>query len=69
MSAEVSRHSIDPPSNWPETWRPDLVVFSPMQGAGPLAAQVARCPPFAHTIGSDQPAALWTLVAKHLTEE
>jgi len=26
-------------------------------------------PAIAHTIGIDQPAALWTLVAKHLTEE
>jgi UDP:flavonoid glycosyltransferase YjiC (YdhE family) len=69
MFAEVSRHSIEHTVELARTWRPDLVLFSPLQGAGPLAAQVARVPAIAHTIGVAQPGALWTLVAKHLAED
>jgi UDP:flavonoid glycosyltransferase YjiC (YdhE family) len=69
LFATVSQKSIDATVELAQRWHPDLVLFTPLQGAGPLAAQIAGVPSIAHTIGIAQPAALWSTVARQLAAE
>ncbi len=69
LFAVVSKQFVDHTVRLAREWRPDLVLYTPMQGAGPLAARVAGVPAVAHTIGINQPALLWQGVARHLAAE
>ncbi|HEX3591235.1 MAG TPA: nucleotide disphospho-sugar-binding domain-containing protein [Pseudonocardiaceae bacterium] len=69
LFATVSRHFVDHTVELARTWRPDVVLYTPLQGAGQLAAQVVGVPSIAHTIGIAQPSILWTSVARHLAAE
>jgi UDP:flavonoid glycosyltransferase YjiC (YdhE family) len=69
MFATVSGYSSDRTVELARRWRPDIVLFSPLQGVGLLAAQVVDVPAVAHTIGVAQPAALWSGVTKYLAED
>jgi UDP:flavonoid glycosyltransferase YjiC (YdhE family) len=69
MFATVSRFSVDHTVELARRWRPDIVLFSPLQGVGLLAAQVIGVPAVAHTIGVGQPPALWSSVARHMAED
>jgi UDP:flavonoid glycosyltransferase YjiC (YdhE family) len=69
LFALVSRQFIDHTVDLVRRWRPDLVSYSPLQGAGQLAAQVAGVPSIAHTIGIAQPSILWETIATYLAPE
>jgi UDP:flavonoid glycosyltransferase YjiC (YdhE family) len=69
MFAVVSKRFVDRTVALAREWRPDLVLYTPMQGAGPLAARVVGVPAIAHSIGINQPAMLWQAVARHLAAE
>lgn len=69
LFATVSRHFTEHTVEVARRWRPDLVLFTPLQGAGQLAAQVVGVPSVAHTIGVNQPPVLWQGVARHLADE
>jgi UDP:flavonoid glycosyltransferase YjiC (YdhE family) len=69
LFAHVSRQFTDHTVDLARRWRPDLVIYTPMQGAGQLAAQVAGVPSVAHTIGIAQPSVLWESVAEQLAAE
>jgi UDP:flavonoid glycosyltransferase YjiC (YdhE family) len=58
LFAEVSAPFVDRTVALVEHWRPDLVLHSPLQAVGPLAAQIAGVPYVTHTIGLNQPRAL-----------
>jgi UDP:flavonoid glycosyltransferase YjiC (YdhE family) len=69
LFARVSRQFSDHTVDLVRRWRPDLVVYTPLQGVGQLAAQVAGVPSVAHTIGIAQPSVLWTTLAQQLADE
>jgi UDP:flavonoid glycosyltransferase YjiC (YdhE family) len=69
LFAAVSGHFTERTVALARRWRPDLVLYTPMQGAGQLAAQVVGVPSVAHTIGVNQPPLLWQGVARHLAAE
>jgi hypothetical protein len=69
LFAAVSAKFTDDTVRLVRSWRPDLVVFSPLQGAGPLAAQVAGVPAVMHGFGINNSPELWRSVAKHMADD
>lgn len=69
LFATVSAKVTDETVRLARTWRPDVVVFTPLQAAGPLAAQVVGVPAVQHTIGIGQTADMAALLAGHFTAE
>lgn len=59
LFATVSAKFTDGTVELVRRWRPDLVVYTPMQAVGPLAAQLVGVPSIAHTIGIDQQVGVW----------
>lgn len=69
LFAEVSTVTVDETVRLVRAWKPDLVLYSPMQGTGPLAAAVAGVPHVLHTIGPDQPIDVTQWVARHMSAD
>lgn len=69
LFACVSGHFVDGAVALARDYRPDVVLHTPLQGAGQLAAQAVGVPSIAHTIGIAQPATLWTSVARELAAD
>lgn len=69
LFATVSARFTDETVRVARTWRPDIVLFTPLQAAGPLAAQVIGVPAVQHTIGVAQTADIAALLARHFAEE
>jgi UDP:flavonoid glycosyltransferase YjiC (YdhE family) len=69
LFALVSRQFTDHTVDLVRRWRPDLVLYTPLQGVGQLAAQVAGVPSVAHSIGIAQPSLLWAKLAEQLAPE
>ncbi|HEY1571879.1 MAG TPA: nucleotide disphospho-sugar-binding domain-containing protein [Pseudonocardiaceae bacterium] len=69
LFATVSREFTDRTVELARRWHPDLVLHTPLQAAGPLAAQVADVPAVLHTIGIGQTAWLSTALAERFTDE
>lgn len=69
LFAHVSSQATDGTVRIARAWRPDVVLFTPLQAAGPLAAQVVGVPAIMHGIGIGHTAALATLLAGHFAGE
>jgi len=69
MFAVVGSKFTDETVRLVRQWRPDLVLHTTLDAAGPLAAAVAGVPSVVHTIGIAQPPALWTRLAQHFAGE
>lgn len=69
MFGTVSAKFTDETVRLVRSWRPDLVVFSPLQGVGPLAAQVAGVPAVMHGFGFNISNAVWRNVVKYMAED
>jgi UDP:flavonoid glycosyltransferase YjiC (YdhE family) len=69
LFATVSRKFTDETVRLARTWRPDLVLFTPLQAAGPLAARVVGVPAVMHGIGIGHTADIAALLAGHFTDE
>jgi hypothetical protein len=65
VSREFTEHTVELVRHW----HPDLVLFSPLQAVGGLAAAVAGVPSVAHTIGINQPSILWDTLATEFADE
>jgi len=69
MFAEVSRPFLDRTVSLARTWRPDLVITSMLQGAGPLAAAAIGVPVIVHGINFGHPAYMANMVAERLAAD
>lgn len=69
LFATVSSKSTDGTVELARAWRPDLVLTTPMQAVGPLAAAVAGVPSVMHTIGVAQSSVVWSTLAAHFAPE
>lgn len=69
MFATVSRQSVEGTIELVRDWRPDLVVYTPLQAVGPLAAAIAGVPSVAHTIGIGQSSTLWDVLTEQFAPE
>lgn len=69
LFAIVSEKFTDETVALARSWRPDLVVYTPLQAAGPLAAQVLGVPAVLHTIGIGQNTDTSAMVTEYFTHE
>jgi UDP:flavonoid glycosyltransferase YjiC (YdhE family) len=69
LFARVSREFTDRTVELARRWRPDLVLYTPLQAVGPLAAAVAGVPAVPHTIGIGQTVSLSTMLAERFADE
>lgn len=69
LFAQVSARFTDETVRLVRQWHPELVIHSPLQAAGGLAAAIDGVPAVVHTIGIAQPAALWTRLAYQFATE
>lgn len=65
LFAEVSSHFVAGTVELAGRWEPDLVLYTPLQGAGPLAAAVTGVPAVSHAIGLGDTAGL----ERHLSQQ
>ncbi|RZS34726.1 UDP:flavonoid glycosyltransferase YjiC (YdhE family) [Herbihabitans rhizosphaerae] len=67
--ARVSGISVDVTVSAAESWRPDVVVHSPLQGAGPLVAAKLGVPAVTHGIGFADEAAATEAIFEKMVDE
>jgi UDP:flavonoid glycosyltransferase YjiC (YdhE family) len=69
LFARVSSVFVDLTVSLAREWRPDLVIYTPLQGAGPIAAAVVGVPSIAHGIAVGQGRELWESVAREMASD
>ena len=69
MFAAVSRPFLERSVELARTWRPDVVISTQMQGAGPVAAAVAGVPCVIHGIGFGHPSFAVDLIAGQMADD
>ncbi len=69
LFARVSEKFADRTVALAREWRPDIVIHTPLQAAGPLAARAVDVPAVMHTIGIGQHAETGTMVTEHFTDQ
>lgn len=65
----VSSHFVEHTVALARDWRPDLVMYTPLQGAGPLAAAVLGVPSVVHEISIGQAASMGDALAAAMSED
>lgn len=69
LFARVSAECNDGTVRLAQRWRPDLVLYTPLQGAGRLAAATQGVPSVVHGIGFGQSPTLIDLLAERMSED
>lgn len=69
LFAVISGKFVDHTVRLANTWQPDLVMYTPLQGAGPLAAAVLGVPSVVHEISPASGALLVEPLAERMTDQ
>jgi hypothetical protein len=67
--AKLSGVSVDLTVSAAESWRPDVVVYSSMEGTGPLVAAKLGVPAVSHGFGFADEASMTEAIFKKMVEE